>query len=331
MYFYEINSSYMNLNFLFNSGKNPKWKYYLGNILLNIVPKFIFRSQYPKLIIDFNTRPDKDYILERVNYYNKLNKNNSLPPNAKRLKDNKIEKAGSVYYYDTEFITRYFNPSLKFFSCYGDITHIPNEPSILKSRPILGNNQNSILLNLDKVRHFIFLKDGKTFDKKINKIIFRGKIIGKQQRIDFMNKFFSNPLFDLGDVSKNVTKKEWKVPKKTLWEHLDYKFIMALEGNDVASNLKWVMSSNSIAVMPKPTYETWFMEGKLIPDFHYIEVNADFSNLEEKINYYIENPSEANQIIKNANTYCKQFYDSKREKIIGLLVMKKYFEKTNQI
>ncbi|MCJ1808827.1 hypothetical protein [Flavobacterium covae] len=155
MYFYEINSSYMNLNFLFNSGKNPKWKYYFINIVLNFLPKFIFRSQYPKLIVNFNRRPDKDYILERVNYYNKLNKNTSLPSNAKQLKDNKIEKAGSVYYYDTEFITRYFNPSLKFFSCYGDITHIPNEPSILKSRPILGNNQNSILLNLDKVRHLI--------------------------------------------------------------------------------------------------------------------------------------------------------------------------------
>ena len=42
-------------------------------------------------------------------------------------------------------------------------------------------------------------------------------------------------------------------PKKTIREHLDYKFIMALEGNDVASNLKWVMSSNSIAVMTRPT------------------------------------------------------------------------------
>ena len=39
----------------------------------------------------------------------------------------------------------------------------------------------------------------------------------------------------------------------TIREHLDYKFIMALEGNDVASNLKWVMSSNSIAVMTRPT------------------------------------------------------------------------------
>ncbi|WP_258928381.1 hypothetical protein [Flavobacterium davisii] len=166
MYFYEINSSYMNLNFLFNSGKNPKWKYYLSNIMLNSLPNFIFRRQYQKLITDFNSRSDKDYILERVNYYNKLEQKNSLPLHAKQLKENKIEKAGSVYYYDTEFITRYFSPTLNFFTCYGDITHIPNEPSILKSRPIVGNNENSVLLNLDKVRHFIFLRDKKKFEEK---------------------------------------------------------------------------------------------------------------------------------------------------------------------
>ena len=26
----------------------------------------------------------------------------------------------------------------------------------------------------------------------------------------------------------------------------------------------------SIVIMPKPKYETWFMEGTLIPDYHYI-------------------------------------------------------------
>ena len=62
---------------------------------------------------------------------------------------------------------------------------------------------------------------------------------------------------------------------------------MALEGIDVASNLKWVMSSNSIAVMPRPTCETWFMEGTLIPDYHYIEIKPDFSDLEERLNQYI--------------------------------------------
>lgn len=76
---------------------------------------------------------------------------------------------------------------------------------------------------------------------------------------------------------------------------MDYKFIMALEGNDVASNLKWVMSSNSIAVMPRPTCETWFMEGKLIPNYHYIEIKPDFTDLEERLKYYIEHPEEAQQ------------------------------------
>ena len=105
---------------------------------------------------------------------------------------------------------------------------------------------------------------------------------------------------------------------------------MALEGNDVASNLKWIMSSNSIAVMPQPTYETWFMEGKLIPDYHYIEVKPDFSNLEEKMDYYTQHPDEAEEIIRHAHEYVKQFKDKKREDIISLMVLDKYFSATQQ-
>ncbi len=119
-------------------------------------------------------------------------------------------------------------------------------------------------------------------------------------------------------------------PKKTIREHLDYKFIMALEGNDVASNLKWVMSSNSIAVMTRPTCETWFMEGKLIPDYHYIEIKDDLSDLEEKLNYYIAHPAEAEQIVEHAHEYVSQFFDAGRERLISLLVMDKYFQVTKQ-
>jgi hypothetical protein len=106
---------------------------------------------------------------------------------------------------------------------------------------------------------------------------------------------------------------------------------MCIEGVDVATNLKWVMSSNSIAVMTKPKIESWFMEKQLIANYHYIEIKDDYSDLEEKLTYYINNLDECLRIIKNANTYVNQFKDSKREKLISLLVLEKYFIKTLQI
>ncbi len=78
-----------------------------------------------------------------------------------------------------------------------------------------------------------------------------------------------HPLCDLQDTYTGMS----------LYDHLHYRYIMALEGNDVATNLKWIMSSNSIAVMPRPTCETWFMEGRLIPNYHYIEIADDFHDL----------------------------------------------------
>ena len=48
-----------------------------------------------------------------------------------------------------------------------------------------------------------------------------------------MEMYFHHTMCDLGDVSKNTTDPaEWRTEKKTINEHLDYKFIMALEGID---------------------------------------------------------------------------------------------------
>ena len=104
---------------------------------------------------------------------------------------------------------------------------------------------------------------------------------------------------------------------------------MSLEGNDVASNLKWIMSSNSIAVTPRHTVETWFMEGTLKPDYHYIEVKPDFSDLVEKMQYYIAHPDEAQAIIDHAHDYIAQFHDKKMERAVQIMVAQKYFERTN--
>lgn len=312
------------------SGKNPKFIYYLINVWRLILPKFFFQIQLQRKLASLSYRADREYIEERVNYYNKLSQPLSLPLSAQHLSEHRM-KGQKVYFFDTYQYTRWFSDSLQWGFCPGDVTIVPPYPSIVKSRPLVEGNENSILMKLNKVRHFIFVKDKIPFQSKKDLVIFRGKVKGKASRRRFMEMYFHHPMCDLGDVSKNTTDpKEWQTEKKTIYQHLEYKFILALEGNDVASNLKWVMSSNSIAVMPRPTCETWFMEGTLIPNYHYIEIKPDFSDLEERLRYYINNLDESLLIIEHAHQFVEQFKDKKRENLISLLVLNKYFKMTGQ-
>jgi hypothetical protein len=113
-------------------------------------------------------------------------------------------------------------------------------------------------------------------------------------------------------------------------DQLKFKFVISLEGNDVATNLKWIMLSNSVCFMRKPRVESWFMEGSLIPNHHYVLLDDEFSDLEDKINYYTKHTDKAMAIIKNANQYAMQFLDTRREKLISLLVLRKYFDLSGQ-
>jgi hypothetical protein len=65
--------------------------------------------------------------------------------------------------------------------------------------------------------------------------------------------------------------------------------------------------------MPKPKYETWFMEGLLIEDHHYIVIKADYSDLESKLKFFIDHPQKAKLIVENANKHINQFKDQKKK------------------
>lgn len=72
------------------------------------------------------------------------------------------------------------------------------------------------------------------------------------------------------------------------------------------------------------------MEGCLIPNYHYVEIKSDYTDFEDQMNYYIKHTDKAMQIVKNANEYVKQFKNNKLERLISLMVVDKYFEKTGQ-
>ena len=80
----------------------------------------------------------------------------------------------------------------------------------------------------------------------------------KPKRIAFYKKYFDHPLCDLGQTNQNSKFHFWYKKKISIEKHLKYKFILCLEGIDVSSNLKWVMSSSSIPTVDSINTSTSF-------------------------------------------------------------------------
>ena len=311
--------------------KNSHLLFFLKSFVRYCTPQCFTRFLRKKKLSRFYqlSQEEQSYILKRVNYYCKFDDSITLPNDAPRLCEFTYTKkrsyvkdyVNSTYFFDAFEYTRFFPDSLQWAYNPGDVNYLFPVPEITKSRPIAPDdgNRNNILLNLDKVRHFTWIADPFTWEKKECRIIFRGDINGKPHRQRFIDMWKDHPLCDLSNTNQ-----------MSLYDHLRFRYIMALEGNDVASNLKWVMSSNSIAVMPRPSYETWYMEGHLIPNYHYIEIASDYHDLIDRINYYEAHLEEAKSIIQHAHEWVKQFQDKKREDLISLMVLEKYFRLTGQ-
>ncbi len=314
--------------------KNSKLSYFSKAVLRQLIPPFLLRKLLKRELAKIEKRKDREEIISRAAYYCKHSDFNSiaLSKYAVAIRDFKFPKRLHTYYYDTKEYVRWFNTSFRFSLFSGDIAEVPSSPMLVKARPIdvTDGNANSVILNLNKVRHFIFVKDKLKFKDKKPIAVFRGKIKDKPKRIEFFEKYFGVPGFDLGETNKSRAKEEWGRPVMTISEQLKYRYILSIEGNDVASNLKWIMSSNSIVVQPKPKIETWFQEGLLQGGVHYIEIKDDYSDVQEKLAWYEAHPEECERIIQNAHAFVERFTDPARERLTALLTLHRFFEATGQ-
>jgi hypothetical protein len=309
--------------------RRHKFLFYSKGIFEIGLPKKYYCFERKRCLASFDSMPcggEKAYVKSRVDYYNKLTDKAVLHQKAQKIGCFSKEKSWSYYIDMKRYLSR-FDDSLKFQFLPGDIRTVPKEPTFVKSRPVSQNNQQSVLLKLNRVRHYYFATDSLSFDEKKDQLVWRGAC-HQPHRKAFVEHYYKHPLCDVGDSRKDAA---WARPYMSVYEQLGYKFVLSIEGNDVATNLKWIMASNSLCFMTKPKYETWFMEGTLKPGYHYVELADDYSDLEEKIAYYLHDSDEAKRIINNANNYVKPFLNYKQEHLIGLLVMQKYFEKTGQV
>lgn len=301
----------------FDRHKNNKFGYYLKNYLNLLLPHSICRHWLPMAPV---TESNRSYIEDRVNYYHQLVCPFELDKNSVTLRQFR-RRNKSTYFFDLYQYIRFF-PKARFCYQFGDVQAIPDVPSFVKSRPIKPNNQASILMNLNKIRHFIHIQDPCSFYQKKPLLVWRGGAY-QEQRIRFLEQYANHPRCDIGQTNR-CRNAHFLKNRMTLAQQLQYKFVLSLEGNDVASNLKWIMSSNSLAVMPKPKFETWFMEGRLKPGIHYVEIREDYADLEEKMDFYLSHPIEAEAMIENAQAYASQFQNEALENTIAMRVIDRY-------
>ena len=299
-----------------------------------LVPRWFYRLRRSSIMRSL-TPTEQQKVEERVAYYNRL-KNLSPTDDGQTVGHFRFpfrkKRRYTTYFFDLYDVVKYFDKQERFRFIPGDVTKVPEAPAFVKSRPIGQDNENAVLLKLNRLRHFTLIKGDKPFRQKKDMLVGRTAWANSSEQRKRLYELYGNhPLCNVGktrredDADPSYTVKDYLSRRR----QLDYKFIASIEGNDVATNLKWIMSSNSVAVSPPLKFETWFMEGTLIPDYHYIEVKPDFSDLIDKLEYYIAHPEEAEAIIRHAHDYVTQFTNRRMERAVQLSVASKYFRLTN--
>lgn len=312
--------------------KKPTTKklfFYLKALRKGLVPQKILHSEYRRIMSAWDTY-DADYLKFRLEYYHPVRTPFIPTPEARCHKNFDRTGINSSYFYDFKEYLRYFDASLRFDYCFGDNTINPAYPAFVKSRPILESGQNAILFKLNKLRHFYFVEDEVPFQDKLPVAVFRGAC-KRPHRRKFVEQCQGLPATDIGDTRPEHRNLPGARPFMSVADQLKHRFIISVEGNDVATNLKWIMSSNSLCFMCRPKFETWFMEGILEPDVHYVALKDDYSDLTEKIDYFSSHTDHALEIIRRANLYVEQFKDQALENLLLLAVMRRYFTLSGQL
>jgi glycosyltransferase involved in cell wall biosynthesis len=108
---------------------------------------------------------------------------------------------------------------------------------------------------------------------------------------------------------KETIDKKYIVEKRSeLQEFLYYKYLLIIDGHVIASNHQWTFGSGAVPIMiTHPDNNYWF-KSFLIPMKHYVPIKYDLSDLEEKIEWLVNNDAKAHKIAKNAMAFSKEFF-----------------------
>ena len=169
--------------------------------------------------------------------------------------------------------------------------------------------------NLEKV-----YREDTPWESKENMAVFRGQLTGSR---DGFNKHLSDEencmnlrrcrlVYTHADsdliqarnrLPATLNGVDLMAPAVTIRRLLAFKGIIMLEGNDVASGLKWALLSQSVVLMPIPKHTSWALEELLEPWVHYIPLNENATDVEEKMQWVLDNDRLTRRISERASLW----------------------------
>ncbi|RAH99469.1 hypothetical protein DLJ53_23410 [Acuticoccus sediminis] len=252
---------------------------------------------------------------------------------------------------------RYFDPLIeahhrlginrRFQLVIGDDLRPSTSPTFHKARRV-DSGGCSILLPLNDERHFKPVDDVGAndipFDEKASRVVWRGSTTGVFWAEPYGSRYFiyrdwdaiaRNEALDLGFsgivqlqqvgfTPRHGEIERCKKPRLTQKEQLEAKYLLVLEGNDLASGLKWILASNSVVLMPRCRNESWACESYLVPGVHYVEVAYDLSDLGEVFAWCEANPAACREIAENGKRFMQAFRDPDVERSLFDRVVREY-------
>ncbi len=212
-------------------------------------------------------------------------------------------------------------------------------PIITKARrSALSFAPQPIVWLLNKHRHYSDLesyrdivKQGKEvpWSNKLPKIFWRGSTTYNKDtdisRLDYLAQWINyddnhtdiafSKVVQMGTgFRREYVRSQYSRKKQSLFEMNRYKYLLSVEGNDVATGLKWMLYSNSVVFMSRPTVATWAMEDLLVPFVHYIPLSNDYSNLLEMVKWANEHDEACQEISQRATEFIEHLWMSKQAK-----------------
>lgn len=262
--------------------------------------------------------------IERVHYYHRGERR--FPAWHRELAD--WPRPSCSYRDDFRPYRRYFAPQSKISYQMGPGSLAGDCPMLVKSRSIHSVSDKTVLFKFDAEKLYPRIRDARRFAEKTPLAANAGQnrdCVHHQNGGDQRSDRCSDPAMD---ISSSCYLRKPSLSRRQL---LEFRYILFHQNVACSCNPKWIMSSQSLCVMPQPAHETWLMEGCLRPNYHYVAVKQDLSDLVEKVVYYNDHPLEAEDIIHNANVYAGRFDDEPSERLIGFLVLIKYLFLSGQI